>query len=139
IHFRPQPHNIFRDSYRDLPPNILTIRLQPNEGIELEMVNKVPGITEIDNIQKSTLDLSFCEKYGNRIVDAYERLLLAVIAGNQSFFVRRDEVEQAWRRVDDIVHAWEKSCDRPEPYPAGTWGPTSSIALIARDNRHWDE
>ena len=138
IHFKPQPHNIFRDTYAELPSNILTIRLQPNEGIELQMVNKVQGITEISKIQKHRLDLSFCEKT-DRIVDAYERLLLAVIAGNQSFFVRRDEVEEAWRWTDNIIKAWEKSGDGPDPYPAGSWGPTSSISLIARDHRHWDE
>ena len=104
------------------------------------MVNKVPGITEISKIQKNTLDLSFSKALGNtRIVDAYERLFLAVIAKNQSLFVRRDEVEQAWKWVDNIINAWDKSGAPPDFYSSGSVGPTSSISLIARDHRQWDE
>jgi glucose-6-phosphate 1-dehydrogenase len=140
IHFRPQPHNIFRGSYAELPPNKLTIRLQPDEGIELQMLNKVPGITEISRIAKNPLDLSFSESFGNqRVVDAYERLLLEVMQQNQSWFVRRDEVEAAWRWVDAITELWEQSGDLPAPYQAGSWGPSSSITLIARDDRLWDD
>jgi len=58
---------------------------------------------------------------------------------NQSWFVSRDEVEQAWTWVDAIINGWNNSGEKPDPYPAGSWGPTSSIALIARDNRQWDE
>jgi len=140
IHFKAQPHNIFRASYPELPPNTLTIRLQPDEGIELQMMNKVPGITEISRIAKNRLDLSFSESFNStRIVDAYERLLLEAMLQNQSWFVRRDEVEQAWIWVDNIIRAWDRSGDKPDPYPAGSWGPTSSISLIARDDRQWDE
>jgi glucose-6-phosphate 1-dehydrogenase len=140
IHFRPQPHNIFKGSYPELPPNKLTIRLQPNEGIELQMMNKVPGITEISRIARNQLDLSFSESFGNkRVVDAYERLLLEAMQQNQSWFVRRDEVEAAWRWVDVMTTLWDQSGDMPDPYQAGSWGPTSSITLIARDGRHWDD
>ena len=140
IHFKPLPHNIFRDTYAQLPQNKLTIRLQPDEGIELQMVNKVPGITEISRIQTNVLDLSFSETYHNtRIVDAYERLLLAVMDNNQSLFVRRDEVEQAWQWVDAIIAAWGKSGEKPDVYPAGSMGPNSAISLIARDHRQWDD
>lgn len=140
IHFKPQPHNVFRDTYRTLPSNRLTIRLQPDEGIELQMLNKVPGITAISRIQTNVLDLSFSEAYHDtRIVDAYERLLLAVMEENQSLFVRRDEVEQAWQWVDAIIDAWETGGGTPDAYQAGSIGPTSSISLIARDDREWDE
>jgi glucose-6-phosphate 1-dehydrogenase len=140
IHFKAQPHNIFRDSYPELPPNKLTIRLQPDEGLELQMMNKVPGITEISRIAKNRLDLSFSESFDNpRIVDAYERLLLEAMLCNQSWFVSRSEVEQAWTWVDAIIRAWERSGDKPDLYSAGSWGPTSSISLIARDDRQWDE
>jgi glucose-6-phosphate 1-dehydrogenase len=140
IHFKPQPHNIFKGSYAELPPNKLTIRLQPDEGIELQMMNKVPGITEISRIARNQLDLSFSESFGNkRVVDAYERLLLETMQQNQSWFVRRDEVEAAWRWVDAITTLWEQSGDMPDPYQAGAWGPTSAITLIARDGRHWDD
>ncbi len=139
IHFKAQPHNIFRNSFPELPPNMLTIRLQPDEGIELQMMNKVPGITEISQITRNRLDLSFSEFSSTRIVDAYERLLLEAMLQNQSWFVRRDEVEQAWVWVDEIIRAWDRSGIKPDLYPAGSWGPTSSIALIARDGRQWDE
>ncbi len=140
IHFKAQPHNIFSGAYPELPPNKLTIRLQPDEGIELQMLNKVPGITEISRIAKNRLDLSFSESFNQtRVVDAYERLLMEAMLQNQSWFVSRDEVEQAWIWVDAIISGWNNSGEKPDPYPAGSWGPTSSIALIARDNRQWDE
>jgi len=140
IHFKAQPHNIFHSSYPELPPNKLTIRLQPDEGLELQMMNKVPGITEISRIAKNRLDLSFSESFNNpRIVDAYERLLLEAMLQNQSWFVSRDEVEEAWRWVDQILGLWKQSGENPDAYQAGSWGPTSSISLIARDDRQWDE
>ncbi|WP_448555175.1 glucose-6-phosphate dehydrogenase [Thalassotalea montiporae] len=140
VHFKEQPHNIFKDSYADLPANKLTIRLQPDEGVELEVMNKIPGIASQMNIHENKLDLSFSETYENeRVVDAYERLMLEVINGNQSLFVRRDEVEAAWKWADSIIDAWQASNDKPKPYAAGSWGPVSSISLIARDDRQWVE
>ena len=140
VHFKQQPHNIFSESYTDLPSNKLTIRLQPDEGVELEMMNKIPGIASQMQIQENKLDLSFSQTYENqRVVDAYERLLLEVIKGDQSLFVRRDEVEAAWQWADGIIDAWKQTNDAPKPYPAGSWGPVSSISLIARDDRQWVE
>ena len=140
IHFKEQPHNIFSDSYSDLPANKLTIRLQPDEGMELQVMNKIPGIASQMNIQENKLDLSFSETYADkRVIDAYERLMLEVLNGNQSLFVRRDEVEQAWHWVDSIIDAWQVNNEKPKPYAAGSWGPVSSISLIARDDRQWDE
>ncbi|MFT6208116.1 MAG: glucose-6-phosphate 1-dehydrogenase, partial [Colwellia sp.] len=110
VHFKQQAHNIFSDSYADLPSNKLTIRLQPDEGVELEMMNKIPGIASQMQIHENKLDLSFSQAYDNqRVVDAYERLLLEVIKGDQSLFVRRDEVEAAWQWADSIIEAWEAS------------------------------
>lgn len=138
VHFKQQPHNIFQDSYADLPSNKLTIRLQPDEGVELQMMNKIPGIASQMNIQENTLDLSFSETYENqRVVDAYERLMLEVVNGNQSLFVSRDEVEAAWSWADGIIDAWQSTNDKPKSYAAGSWGPVSSISLIARDDRQW--
>ncbi|MFQ3194747.1 MAG: glucose-6-phosphate 1-dehydrogenase, partial [Colwellia sp.] len=140
VHFKQQAHNIFSDSYADLPSNKLTIRLQPDEGVELEMMNKIPGIASQMQIHENKLDLSFSQAYDNqRVVDAYERLLLEVIKGDQSLFVRRDEVEAAWQWADSIIEAWEASNEAPKPYAAGSWGPVSSISLIARDDRQWVE
>ncbi|GLX81873.1 glucose-6-phosphate dehydrogenase [Thalassotalea eurytherma] len=140
VHFKEQPHNIFKDSYDDLPANKLTIRLQPDEGVELEVMNKIPGIASQLHIHENKLDLSFSETYNDmRVVDAYERLMLEVINGNQSWFVRRDEVEAAWVWADGIIEAWQSTNDKPKPYAAGSWGPVSSISLIARDDRQWVE
>lgn len=140
VHFKQQPHNIFSESYADLPSNKLTIRLQPDEGVELEMMNKIPGIASQMQIHENKLDLSFSQAYDNlRVVDAYERLLLEVINGNQSLFVRRDEVEAAWEWADSIISAWQSTNEAPKPYAAGSWGPVSSISLIARDDRQWVE
>ncbi|GLX80280.1 glucose-6-phosphate 1-dehydrogenase [Thalassotalea insulae] len=140
VHFKEQPHNIFKDSYADLPANKLTIRLQPDEGVELQMMNKIPGIANQMNIHENKLDLSFSETYDNqRVVDAYERLMLEVINGNQSLFVSRDEVEAAWTWADSIIDAWQATNEAPKPYAAGSWGPVASISLIARDDRQWVE
>ena len=140
VHFKQQPHNIFKDSYTDLPANKLTIRLQPDEGVELQMMNKIPGIASQMHIQENKLDLSFSETYQDeRVVDAYERLMLEVLNGNQSLFVSRDEVEAAWIWADSIINAWKESNEPPKPYAAGSWGPVSSISLIARDDRQWVE
>jgi len=140
VHFKQQPHNIFKESYVDLPANKLTIRLQPDEGVELQMMNKIPGIASQMNIQENKLDLSFSDTYDNqRVVDAYERLMLEVINGNQSLFVSRDEVEAAWTWADSIIDAWQATNEVPKPYAAGSWGPVSSISLIARDDRQWVE
>lgn len=140
VQFKPQAHNIFKDSHVDLPANKLTIRLQPDEGVELQMMNKIPGIASQMHIQENKLDLSFSETYENqRVVDAYERLMLEVVNGNQSLFVSRDEVEAAWTWVDSIIEAWQTSNEAPKAYPAGTWGPVASLSMIARDDRQWVE
>ena len=142
IFFKRQPHNLFGESFAQLPPNKLTIRLQPDEGVEVTVMNKVPGLTSTGSmdLQKSKLNLSFSEEFKDeRIADAYEKLLLEVMIGNQALFVRRDEVEQAWKWVDGIFRAWNSNNESPEPYQAGTWGPVASIALLARDNRQWYE
>ena len=138
VHFKPQAHNIFSENYAALPSNKLTIRLQPDEGVELEMMNKIPGISSKMHIHENKLDLSFSQAYDNqRVVDAYERLLLEIVNNNQSLFVRRDEVEAAWQWVDSIIGAWQSVDEKPKPYAAGTSGPDSSISLIARDDREW--
>jgi glucose-6-phosphate 1-dehydrogenase len=140
INFKRLPHNIFKDSYRNLPPNKLIIRLQPNEGVEIEILNKVPGVGEVAQLQRTLLDLSFSEAFvDERIADAYERLILEVMHGNQALFVHRDEVERSWTWIDSIQDAWANANEPPKKYPAGTWGPVASVALLARDGREWEE
>jgi glucose-6-phosphate 1-dehydrogenase len=140
VYFKQLPHNIFKESYRTLPPNKLTIRLQPDEGVEIEMLNKVPGIGKGVSLQQSMLDLSFSEAFKTvRIPDAYERLLLETMRGSQALFIRRDEVEEAWKWIDSIQEAWGKLNALPKSYGAGTMGPVASVVLMARDGREWDE
>ena len=140
IYFKQLPHNIFKDSYRNLPQNKLIIRLQPDEGVEIEMLNKVPGIGKGIKLQKTMLDLSFCEAFrAGHVANAYERLILETMLGNQSLFIRRDEVERSWAWIDTIQEAWADSNEPPKPYPAGTLGPVASVALLARDGREWEE
>lgn len=140
ITFKPQPHNIFHETLGQLPPNRLIIRLQPDEGVEIEMMNKVPGLGQRMQLQPATLNLSFFETFeSKRIADAYERLLLEAIQGNQYLFVHRDEVECAWRWIDGIRSAWESAGDAPKGYQAGTWGPAASVTLLAQDGREWDD
>lgn len=140
VHFKDLPHNIFKDTYKTLPGNKLIIRLQPDEGVEIHLLNKVPGLGEQMELQQTKLDLSFSDTFKtDRIADAYERLLLEAMLGNQSLFVRRDEVEAAWTWVDGILEAWGQSNELPRPYASGSWGPVASIAMLARDDREWDE
>ena len=140
ISFKQLPHNIFADSYRNLPPNKLIIRLQPDEGVESEMLNKVPGIGRGVGLQRTMLDLSFSDAFkGERIADAYERLILMVMCGNQALFIHRDEVERSWTWIDSIQDGWDCCNEEPKSYPAGSWGPVASVALLARDGREWEE
>ena len=140
ITFKPQPHNIFHETLHQLPPNRLIIRLQPDEGVEIEMMNKVPGLGQRIQLQPVTLNLSFFQAFENqRIADAYERLLLEAIQGNQYLFVHRDEVEYAWQWIDGIRDAWANSGEGPKSYQAGTWGPAASVTMLAQDGREWDD
>ncbi len=140
VYFKPPALNLFRDYYHSLPPNKLTIRLQPDEGIEIQILNKVPGLEHKHRVQTTKLDLSFSETFNqSHMADAYERLLLESMRGIQALFVRRDEVEEAWRWVDSIMHAWKEQHEDLQPYQAGTCGPMASVAMITRDGRSWNE
>jgi glucose-6-phosphate 1-dehydrogenase len=138
IQYRALPFSIFPADGTDLQPNRLIIRLQPEEGMRLEMMTKEPGPGGL-RLRRTGLDISFEKAFGTRYADAYERLLMDTVRGNTTLFMRRDEVEAAWAWVEPLIEAWSGSPDLPRPYAAGSWGPTASIAMIARDGRTWHE
>ncbi|KGK83611.1 glucose-6-phosphate dehydrogenase [Stutzerimonas degradans] len=138
IHFKEPPFYIFAPEQRSLISNRLIIRLQPDEGISLQVMTKEQGLDKGMHLRSGPLHLNFSETYKSaRIPDAYERLLLEVMQGNQNLFVRRDEVEYAWQWCDQLVDGWTRIGDSLKLYPAGSWGPVASIALITRDGRSW--
>ena len=136
IAFRPIPHSVFDESAGTIAANRLVIRLQPDEGVKLWLMTKDPGPGGM-RLREVPLDMSFADAFGIRNPDAYERLVLDVVRGNQTLFMRRDEVEAAWIWIDPILEAWANSPELPKPYTAGTWGPSAGIALIERDGRTW--
>jgi glucose-6-phosphate 1-dehydrogenase len=138
VQFRCTPFSVFRREALDLQPNKLIIRLQPQEGMKLELMTKNPGPGGL-HLSPTQLDISFEKAFGTRYPDAYERLLMDSVRGNPTLFMRRDEVEAAWTWVEPIIDAWQDASEGPRLYPAGSWGPTSSIALIERDGRTWHE
>lgn len=140
VQFNEVPHAIFGDQMRSGTANRLVIRLQPEEGIRLHLLNKVPGLDDAMPLEVVSLNLSLSDVFTQRRVpDAYERLLLDVMRANSTLFMRADQVEAAWQWVDGIAAGWHADKQRPMPYVAGSWGPSESIALIARDGRNWQE
>jgi glucose-6-phosphate 1-dehydrogenase len=138
IQFRDIPHSIFGHAQGSPKPNKLVLRLQPDEGVKLLLMIKDPGPGGM-RLRQVPLNLSFADTFGDRMPEAYERLLLDVIRGNQTLFMRRDELEAAWSWIDPIRQAWDDSGDSVPTYGVGTWGPTASVALIERDGRTWHE
>ena len=138
ITFKPIPHSIFGNSAGPVSPNQLVIRLQPDEGVKQWIMIKDPGPGGM-RLRHVPLDMSFAQSFKLRNPDAYERLIMDVVRGNQTLFMRRDEVEAAWRWIDPILAAWEENGTPVQGYTAGTWGPSGSIALIERDGRTWHE
>jgi len=139
VQFRKVPHSVFPGVADELiAPNQLVLRLQPDEGVQLHLVSKRPGPGGI-RLHPAALNLSFAETFKSRLPDAYERLLMDVVQGNPTLFMRRDEVETAWAWLEPILHAWHDSGEPPKPYPAGTAGPAAATALIVRDGRTWHE
>ena len=138
ITFKPIPHSIFDDAAGRISQNQLVIRLQPNEGVKQSLMIKDPGPGGM-RLRNVSLDMSFAEAFNARSADAYERLLLDVVRSNQTLFMRRDEVEAAWKWVDPILKAWDQTGQPVQGYTAGTWGPSQAIALIERDGRTWHE
>lgn len=137
VNFRDVPHSIFGKRTQGLNNNRLVITMQPDESVKLHLQAKRPGDQMMLN--PVSLDLDFAEGVHPRRLEAYERLLMDVMRGNLTLFVRRDEQEAAWKWVEPIMASWKESGDAPKPYTAGTWGPAASTALLGREGFHWPE
>jgi glucose-6-phosphate 1-dehydrogenase len=137
IQFKTPPIALFRRvGVVRQEPNVLVLRIQPDEGIALKFGAKVPGpVTKVDPV---TMDFRYSEFFGASQPEAYERLLMDAIHGDSTLFARRDEVEAAWERVTPLLDVWRDNPPLDHPnYEAGTWGPDASVALLARDGRRW--
>jgi glucose-6-phosphate 1-dehydrogenase len=136
IQFKAVPHRLFKESSLDPEPNLLAMRIQPDEGIVLRFGAKVPGLG-ID-VRTVNMDFTYGSSFSVDSPDAYETLILDALLGDASLFTRADETEAAWAVVTPIFEAWieQPSPDVPN-YDAGTWGPAAAEALLARDGRRW--
>jgi glucose-6-phosphate 1-dehydrogenase len=136
IQFKPAPHLPFATTaVESLEPNLLTLRIQPDEGASLRFLGKVPG-PHID-LRVVSMDFGYGSAFLRSSPEAYERLLLDALLGDSTLFARWDEVERAWEIIDGLIGTW---AGEPGPFPnyaAGTWGPDEADALIARDGREW--
>lgn len=137
IHFREVPLLIFQSAAQQTSPNVLTMRIQPNEGISLKFEAKTPG----PDLRTRTvnMDFSYGSSFGMETADAYHRLLLDCMLGDQTLFTRADEVEAAWNIVMPVINAWEAPSDpsKVPQYEAGTWQPSAAEMMLERDRRRW--
>ena len=140
IQFKPVMFKFINLAPGAVNANQLVIRLQPNEGIEMHLMNKVPGLSEAISLQNVGLNLSFEEAFEeHRSPSAYERLLLDVTRGDQTLFMRSDELRGAWRWVDGIINGWQQTSQQARPYMAGSAGPDDALALMIKDGRKWQD
>lgn len=141
VQFKPVPHSIFAERGGVLQSNTLIIRIQPEEYVRLLVMAKEPGLDrEGLRLREVPLNLSLEHEFaGTRRRIAYERLLLDLLEGDPTLFVRRDEVEAQWTWIDAIRAGWDTADVKPKPYAAGTWGPSAAIALTERDGVTWNE
>ena len=134
--FQRAPHLPFSaTATEELGQNAFVVRVQPDEGVTMRFGSKVPGTSM--EVRDVTMDFAYGESFTESSPEAYERLILDVLLGDPPLFPRHEEVELSWKVVDPIEEAWAASRTRPEPYPAGTWGPDSASELLARDGRTW--
>ncbi len=136
IHFNSAPGVLFNAPGGNLARNILTLRIQPGEGISLLINAKRPGT--VPNIAPIHMDFEYHEVFGSYSPEAYESLLLDAMLGDSTLFIRRDEVENAWHIMDRIEETWATGVPPLSHYAPGTWGPQAAIDLLARDGRTWD-
>ena len=133
--FKRAPHLPFTTTDTEaLGYNALVMRIQPDEGVTLRFGAKVPG-TQME-IREVNMDFAYGGSFTEASPEAYERLILDVLLGEPPLFPRHEEVEASWRILDPVMDHWAKH-GKPEPYPAGTWGPASADAMLAREGRTW--
>lgn len=137
VRFKTIPHSIFTQPTGSFQPNCLVIRLQPDEGLRMNLMAKTPG--DGMRLKPAELELDFRETFKSPRMEAYERLLLDVLRGQLTLFMRGDELEAAWEWVEPILNNWEQEENTPLPYTSGTWGPAAASALIGRDGLQWRE
>jgi glucose-6-phosphate 1-dehydrogenase len=137
VQFNSIPQILFNiDSRHPLPPNVLVLRIQPDEGLSLRIVSRVPGTRE--QTHPVEMEFHYSEVFGRPSPEAYERLLLDVMIGDASRFMRRDAVEASWAWVTGILKGWEaQQLSRLPEYPAGTWGPIEADRMMKHDGRVW--
>ncbi len=137
VQFKAIPHSIFPLQHKNTMANKLIFRLQPDEGIRLQLCEKRvgPGMS----VRLMNLSLNPQDMRKVRVPEAYERLLHDVLSSNATLFLRDDELLEAWRWIDPVLHYWQESERRPEPYTSGSWGPAAATLLLARDGRLWEE
>ena len=144
VYFKPTPHGLFNDPVfrrsgvngNGIPPNQIVINVQPDEGIRLRFEGKVPGSGM--NIKSVVMDFDYVKQFNAQPPEAYATLLLDAIKGDQTLYKHRDEIDEAWRIVEPVVNFWTENPQDDLPnYASGTWGPSASDVMMAREGRHW--
>ena len=136
VHFRQTPHQLFSGLDPKMAKNGIAIRIQPDEGISLRFISKSPGSSM--NLHPVSMDFSYGEAYGGQLVEAYTRLLLDAVLGDQTLYARGDSVDTAWTFVNPILDGWRTNpLARVYPYEAGSWGPPEADRLLQADGRTW--
>lgn len=138
VHFKPTPHYIFASSQKAIAQNKLMIRIQPDEGISLQILTKDPALNNATRLRRGLLEIEHFES-GQRVRSAYERLLWEILKGEQYLFVRRDEVEYAWQWCDQLRERCEQEPEQFRSYAAGSWGPEQATTLMTQDGRSWHD
>lgn len=138
VQFKKPKHSIFSDQASGLAGNRLTIRLQPDDGVDLSLINKQPGLAELP-MEELNLNLQVPDSRRLHSFDAYARLVLEVLRDDQTLFVSSDEVITSWKWIDQIRENWAIAKSKAHPYAAGTNGPSQAVVMLARDQREWTE
>jgi glucose-6-phosphate 1-dehydrogenase len=137
VQFKRAPFTLFRDTPVECTnPNVLTLRIQPDEGISLSFDAKVPG--PLERLETVTMDFSYKAHFKQEPSTGYETLLFDAMTGDQTLFHRMDMVEAGWQIVEPVLRRWERDTSGPVPdYPAGSMGPSEADVLLERDDRRW--